>query len=551
MLTRLSISNYAIIDELEVQFENGFNIITGETGAGKSILVGALNLVLGERADSGVLYHKEKKCIVEARFMVEGNAHLKHFFADNDLDEENEVVLRREISATGKSRSFINDTPANLGQLRALSKLLVDLHQQFDTLDLDKDEFQREVIDAFAGNKDELMKLQVSYAEYAAGRKTLNNLLAQQEAAGKEFDYNRFQLDELEKYSFVENEIEQLEVELKLLSNADHISQQLDAVVYALEDAEQPVLGQLKSVQQKVQNLAVMVSEMDGLARRISESIIELKDTSQEINHIRHKIQSNPGRMAEVEERLSAGFKLLRKHNVASTSELLQIQKAITEKLESVTNLESEMADLEKQQAKAFAKALRLAENISKKRKAQLAPFAQKVNALLKQVGMPNAALMVELENKALAENGIDRISFLFDANKSGHAEPIGKVASGGELSRLMLCIKSLVAQQLALPTLIFDEIDSGISGEAAKQVSEIMLRLSGNHQLISITHQPQIAARAGTHYFVFKETRNNRVVTGIKALSPAERVVAIAKMLGGEKPSAIALENAREMINQ
>ncbi|MCC6257232.1 MAG: DNA repair protein RecN, partial [Chitinophagaceae bacterium] len=290
---------------------------------------------------------------------------------------------------------------------------------------------------------------------------------------------------------------------------------------------------------------------MEELAKRIAESLVELRDASQEINRMQQGIRSDPQRMQEVEERISAGFKLLRKHNVSSTNELLNIQQDLRVKLESVSNMESTIGDLERKESRAYANALRIAENMSEKRKEQMAPFTKKVNGLLKQVGMPNAELHIELAKRELAQEGIDAIMFLFDANKSGKAEPVGKVASGGELSRLMLCIKSLVAAKLELPTLIFDEIDSGISGEAAKQVGRIMQDLATHHQLISITHQPQIAAKAGAHYFVFKETRNNRVVAGIKILNTEERVLAIAQMLGGEKPSAIALENAREMINR
>lgn len=551
MLKKLSISNYAIIDELEVQFEKSLNIITGETGAGKSILVGALNLVLGARADSSVLNRLDKKCVVEALFIFRENEKIRNFLLDNDLDSESELVLRREVSAAGKSRSFINDTPVNLGQLRSLSILLVDLHQQFDTLELNSDDFQLAVIDSYAANETQLKKLALYFLEYETIRKERVLLKIQQEAAQKEFDYNRFLLDELEKISLSEGELEHLEEELKLLSNAETISRQLQAVVYEMEDSESPLLVQLKSIQQRLQNLSQLVPGMEELARRISESLVELRDASQELNRIQQGIRADPQRMETIEDRVSAGFKLLRKHNATNTGDLLKIQQELSEKLLSVSNMESKMGDLEKLESLAHANALHLAEGISEKRKAQLAPFTKKVNTLLKQVGMPNAELHIELEKKELSPEGIDAIMFLFDANKSGRAEPVGKVASGGELSRLMLCIKSLVAAKLELPTLIFDEIDSGISGEAAKQVGRIMQDLATHHQLISITHQPQIAAKAVAHYFVFKETRNNRVVAGIKILNTEERVLAIAQMLGGEEPSAIALENAREMINR
>lgn len=549
MLQKLSISNYAIIDDLTVHFEKGLNIITGETGAGKSILMGALNLVLGARADNSVLHHKEKKCFVEALFKVGKNQRIHNFLQENDLDTDTEIVLRREITSNGKSRSFINDTPANLSQIRTLSAWLVDLHQQFDTLELDDDGFQRSVIDAFAGNEQLLKQLHDEFIVFETLRRELEKLISEQEAAEKELDYNQFLFDELEKMSFRENEIELLEEEMKMLSNAESISQQLAAVSYELEESEQPVLSQLKVIQNKLQALTALVPGMDILAQRLNASLIELKDIASEINTVNSHINADPKRLEQIDERISAGFKLMRKHNVSQTNELIAIQHDLSGKLERISKMDNQIAEFEKAKEAAYKKAIATADKISSNRKKQLHPFSDQVNNLLKQVGMPNAALIVDLKAKTLAADGTDAISFLFDANKSGRPEPIGKVASGGELSRLMLSIKSLVAKKLELPTLIFDEIDSGISGEAARQVGQIMYDLSKGHQLIAITHQPQIAARAGTHYFVYKEIRNDRVTTGIRVLDSDERILAIAKMLGGEKPSAVTLENAREMI--
>ena len=549
MLQKLSISNYAIIDELTVHFEKGLNIITGETGAGKSILMGALSLVLGSRADSSVLHNKEKKCFVEALFRIGKNQRIHNFLQENDLDGDTEVVLRREINPNGKSRSFINDTPANLLQVRTLSAWLVDLHQQFDSLELDNDDFQRSVIDAFAGNEILLKQLRDDFTAYETVRRELAKILADQETARKELDYNQFLFDELDKFSFKENEIESLEEEMKMLSNSELISQQLHAAGYELEDGEQPILSQLKAIQNKLQGLASLVPGMDALVQRLNGNIIELKDITSEIQEIGSRINADPRRLQEIDERVSAGFKLLRKHNVSQTNELIAIQHELAGKLEKIANMDGHISELEQAKQSAFKKAMATADKISANRKKQIRPFSEQVNALLKQVGMPNAALIVDMKPKELSADGTDAINFLFDANKSGRPEPIGKVASGGELSRLMMSIKSLVAKKLELPTLIFDEIDSGISGEAARQAGQIMHDLSIGHQLIAITHQPQIAARAGTHYFVYKEIRNDRVSTGIRVLDADERILAIAKMLGGEKPSAVTLENAREMI--
>ncbi|CAN5833612.1 DNA repair protein RecN [soil metagenome] len=549
MLQKLHIQNYAIIDDLQINFSGNLNIITGETGAGKSILMGALSLILGERADSSVLQQQNKKCIVEGTFLVKQSRQVKDFFAANDLDNESEILIRREITANGKSRGFINDTPVNLSQLRALSGLLVDLHQQFDTLDLGTENFQRDVLDAFSGNAEFLQKLKEQFTTYSILKKELEALQVQQSNANKELAYNTFLFEELEILSLKENELEVLDAELKLLSNSENIKQQLGSIYYELKDADQPLVQQLKALQNKLASLQEYHSAIDSLVQRLSSAVIEIKDVADELEGIDGGINFDPQRIELINERISTGYKLLKKHGVQDTNQLLAIQEQLQMKLDAVLNIAESIERLEIQTKKLYDDCFATAKKISSNRSAQVKLFADKVNNLLAQVGMPNAIMKVQLNVTTLSVHGIDDIVFLFDANKSNRFEPIGKVASGGELSRLMLSIKSLVARKLELPTLIFDEIDTGISGEAARQVGIIMKDLSAAHQLLAITHQPQIAAKASAHYFVYKEIRGDKIVTSIRLLNNDERITAIAKMLSGEKPTAAALENAKEMV--
>ena len=549
MLQKLHIQNYAIIEDLTIDFSDGLNIITGETGAGKSILMGALNLILGQRADSSVLQDTNKKCTVEGYFNVEDHKDIQSFLEQHELDLSPEVLVRREIGANGKSRSFVNDTPVNLSQLKQLAVLLVDLHQQFDTLDLGEEAFQREVVDALADNHLFLKELQGAFNSYSTQKKDLEALQLQQTNANKELDYNKFLLDELSELSLKENELEDLDAELKLLSNAESIKQQLAAAYVELKEGEQPLLQQLQQIQHKINGLQSYHPDITGLHDRLKSAVIELQDVADELERIDENISYDAQRIQIVNDRLSAGYKLLKKHTVNSTAELLHIQNGLEEKLMAVFNISASLDQGEKALEEALRTCMNLAHKISTNRKAQTESFAKNVNSLLEKVGMPNARLKVQIGETSLTASGIDEISFLFDANKSNRFEPLHKVASGGELSRLMLSVKSLVAKKLQLPTLIFDEIDTGISGEAAKQVGIIMKELSAAHQLISITHQPQIAAKAAAHFFVYKQELSNKVVTNIKRLDEAARINAIAQMLSGEKPTAAALENAKEMV--
>lgn len=551
MLQKLQIQNYAIIDELTIDFSARLNIITGETGAGKSILMGALSLILGERADSSALLNRDKKCIIEGVFATDGRNDIRRFMEEHDLDAGEEMFIRREIAGNGKSRAFVNDTPVNLEQLRILSSLLVDLHQQFDTLALGDTDFQRAVLDALAGNAMLLGAYQQCFRQWQEANEQLRQLREQKEQFSSQYDYHTFLHDELEEASFKEGELEQLDNELKLLGNAEGIKTALSGVSYQLNEGEQPLVQELKRLVHQLQPFASYHPALGGLLQRLQSVQIELSDIAGELEHVNEGVQFDPKRIEEVSERIATGYRLLKKHGVADTAGLLFIQQQLSDKLLAVLNIDDAIAAAEKLVATSFAAAQEKAVQLTTKRKKQVKPLEEKVNTLLQQVGMPNARLKVELQTQPvlLQESGADKIDFLFDANKSNRFEPIRKVASGGELSRLMLCIKSLVAQSLDLPTLIFDEIDSGISGEAARQVGIIMKGLAQQRQVISITHQPQIAGKADAHFFVYKDVKGTAVRTNIRLLTQEERIAAIARMLGGEKPTAAALENAREMI--
>lgn len=550
MLQKLRILNYAIIDELTISFSQKLNIITGETGAGKSILMGALDLVLGKRADTAILKDKEKKCIVEATFAVKNNEAIHQFFIDNDLDNEPEILIRREIGANGKSRSFVNDTPVNLSQLKELTANLVDLHRQFDTQEIGSENFQREVMDALADNAALLAQLKIVFAKYSAVKNELEALRLQQTNADKEADYNKFLLEEFTDINLKENELEVLDSEIKLLSNAENIKMQLGSVYGFLSGGEEPVVQNLKSFSQKLSSLKEYHPAIEELQKRLISAQLEIQDVADELEKIDDEIVYDAERINIVNERLSAGYKLLKKHGVAATTQLLEIQETLQQKLDAVFNILNAIEKAEKESKKLFDEATIIATKINANRITQVKPFTQKVNDLLTQVGMPNAQIKVAINAAILSANGSDEINFLFDANKTNRFEPLHKVASGGELSRLMLSVKSLVAKKLQLPVLIFDEIDTGISGEAAKQVGIIMKELSGSHQLIAITHQPQIAAKANAHYFVYKSIVKDTIQTSVRLLNEDERIVAIAQMLSGEKPTAAALENAKEMMN-
>ncbi len=549
MLKRLHIRNYALIDELEIKFSNHLTIITGETGAGKSILLGALGLVMGERADSKVFYNDTQKCIVEAFFEV-GAYDLKPFFEENELDYDHEVVIRRELSPAGKSRAFVNDTPVNNQVLQRLTESLIDLHQQFDLLDIHNVNFQLRMIDALADNSALLKEYQTGYKTYSTDRKRLAELISRSENGSKEMEFLRFQLDELLLAAPVAGEQVTLESELSRLSNAEEIKRAYNMAYSYIAEAEQNITGQLQEIARNLAPTRKLTPELSSMSERLDSLIVDLQEIAKDFDRISESTEHDPERINEVQERLNVLYKLQKKHGVASVPELLQIQENLAAQTAGFTDLGGEIARLE-QALEAQEKQLRsLATTLSQRRRSIPAAFEEKVHGMLHQLSMPHARIRVDIADLSnLSPTGTDDVQFLFASNIGSRFLPIKDVASGGELSRLTLCTKSLVADAIPLPTLVFDEIDSGISGDVSLKMGLILKELSARHQVVSITHTPQIAARADAHYFVYKKVADNRTITNIRLLEPEDRVRSIAVMLSGNPPSESAMATARELV--
>ena len=549
MLSKLEIHNYILIDQLSIDLSNQLSVITGETGAGKSIIMGALGLILGDRADSTVCRDASKKCFIEGTFLLNNKQTYQAFFTEHELDLTDEVIIRREINAQGKSRAFINDTPINLNELKQLTSQLVDLHQQFDTLTLGDTDFQRTVIDALAGVQKDLAHYQSVFHLWKDHQKQLAELISRRDEFEKTESYKKHLLEELTALQLKENELENLEQELKFLENAVSIKAQIDQSIQVLESADNPIVQQLKQIANNLDSIVKWQPEFAELLDRLKAAQIELADVANELSSWQDKIDFDDKKMVLIQDRLSEGYSLQKKHKVQSTNELISIQQQLELDLTAVLSLDEEINQLTKQVKSDEKQVVELANTLTQKRNKETAPFTKNVNQLLHQVGMPNAKIKVTIDEVAYNAYGKDKIDFLFDANNTQKLEPIKKVASGGELSRLMLCIKSLVAKSIDLPTMIFDEIDTGISGEPAKQVGLLLQGLGQARQVLCITHQPQIAAKGHAHLFVYKEQKGTSTNTFLRALSANERVQHIALMIGGDPPSKSALENAKELL--
>ncbi|MGZ3872182.1 MAG: DNA repair protein RecN [Mucilaginibacter sp.] len=558
MLQKLSISNYALIDNLEISFDSGLNILTGETGAGKSIILGALSLILGQRAESRYFFNQQKKCVIEGTFKI-GAFQLKQFFEDNDLDYEGETVLRREISADGKSRAFVNDTPVNLNALKALGEKLIDIHSQHATQEINDPGFQLLVVDAVAKHDELLNDYRSKFKLYKKSSAKLQQLITESDKAKADLDYYQFQFDELEKAGLAADEQEQLEQELYSLNNAGEIKSNLAGAFYLMEDGEASAIIQLREAGHQLLSLEKFNPLIAELHQRLNSAVIELKDIAAEIGNIEQRTHTNEARAEEVNTRLSLIYNLQKKHRVTSNSELLQLQDELSNKIQQAVFGDEAIEKLKTQLEIDKKELEQLAAQLSANRK-KVAPVIEKqVLQALSEMGMLNSNLKIALspspENNTLrsggilGENGIDEAHFLFNANKGHALAEMSKVASGGELSRLMLAIKSLIAQNTALPTIIFDEIDTGVSGEVANKVGQVMEKLAGNLQVITITHLPQIASKGQSHYFVYKDDSAAITYTRIKQLSDEERILEIAKMLSGDKPGESALQNARDLL--
>lgn len=550
MLLQLSINNYAIIDRLIIRPDKHLNIVTGETGAGKSIILGALSLILGERADTSVLINKEAKSIVEATFDVKENDAFKKALKDAELDEEEQCIIRREINSAGKSRAFVNDTPVTLSVLNKLTALLVDLHQQFDNHAIEDDLFQLSVVDVLAQNSGIKEQYQIVYKQYQQVSQELNAKKNQQAQWQKDADYKQFLYDELEQINFLPNEIEDTEIQLKQLSSAEKIIGILQQARFVLDEGELPLANEIRRQAQQLQSIADVFPEAQSLFERLNSIYAEAKDIASELENAEGKISLNPEQMARLEERMDAGIKLQKKHAVQSTNELIEIFETLGEELKATLNLHEEIEGLEKKKIELNESLQKMGSQLSASRQKIAPKIADQITTLLAEVGMPNAQFKIDISNLAKPNiNGLDEISFQLDANRSGHFQPVYKAASGGEMSRIALCIKSLIARAIHLPTLIFDEVDTGISGEAARKVGALLKDLAQYHQVICITHQPQVAAKGSTHFYVFKEQgKDGKINTQIRVLEPEEKIIAIAKMIGGEQPSEAAMNNAREL---
>ena len=550
MLTGLSIKNYALIDQLQVNFNDGFTIITGETGAGKSILLGGLSLILGKRADLSSLRDTEKKCIIEATFDI-SNYNLKSLFIAEDLDYEAQTIIRREILPSGKSRAFVNDSPVKLNSLQLLGEKLIDIHSQHETLQLTDDNFQFQVIDALAETSENL----VTYKEYLKTYKSLQKELKQlqqfQSEAIKEHDYNSFLLNELVSANLKPDELAELEEEFEVLSNVESIQEKLESVNQLLSEEQIGVLTNLREVKNTMQKLALISANYKDLSERVNSALIELDDVATEVEGFQTELDVNPKRLEEVEGKLSAINNLMQKHIVQTIPELIDIREQLAQKVEATENVDKDILNKEKE-IKAVVKQLDSeAAIITKKRNEAIPKLITQLEDILSQLGMPNAQFKITLnKSEIFLFNGKDELDFLFSANKGGQFNTLKKAASGGELSRIMLAIKSILSKYIKLPSIIFDEIDTGVSGEISNKMAEIMSQMSQKMQVFSITHLPQIAAKGNTHFKVYKQDIDNVTTSNLVKLEYDERVVELAQMLGGAALSESAIAHAKQLLN-
>nr|WP_299485706.1 DNA repair protein RecN [uncultured Allomuricauda sp.] len=549
MLTNLSIRNYALIDDVNVTFSDGFTTITGETGAGKSILLGGLSLVLGKRADLSSLKNKEQKCIIEAEFEV-SMYKLNNFFDQYDLDYEEVTILRREILPSGKSRAFVNDSPVNLDILKQLGNQLIDVHSQHQTLQLTENDFQLKVVDALAGNAENLEKYSENLDQFKTASNELQELLDFQSNSAKEHDYNSFLLKELEDAFLKEGMQEELEVEYGQLSNVENILELLAQGHQLLNDERMGLLGRFSELKQTFQNLSEYGKEYEALNERIQSVVVEMDDVSNELENLKDGVEADPERLNVVNGRLQQLYDLQKKHQAATVEELIQIKTQLSHQVDTVANIESKIEEKEEAVAKIKHRLENCAAKIRKARNSVIPKLKQMLQDSLHSLGMPSATFNIELDpSNTFKLNGNDDLSFLFSANKGSDYGELKKVASGGELSRIMLTIKSILAKYEQLPTMMFDEIDTGVSGEISNRMGEIMQQMSATMQVFSITHLPQVASKGKQQFKVFKEESALGTTTRMKKLNEEERISELAEMLGGKTLSESALAHAKQLL--
>jgi DNA repair protein RecN (Recombination protein N) len=550
MLKSLSISNYALIDQLSMQPASGLSMITGETGAGKSIMLGAMGMLLGNRADTKVLLLEDRKCVVEAVFEI-GSYKLQEFFELQDLDFDSTCIIRREISPNGKSRTFINDTPVLLDTLKTLGERLVDVHSQHDTLQLASGAFQLGLIDAYSQSKNELEAYRIAFKTFKSTQKKRTELANRATELKKEADFNAFQLEELHVLVLRVGEQSELESSQQILENAEEIKLRINEILQLLQDDQLGVMNAIDQINQGMQQLSKLAYVFDPLRARFQSLMLELRDIEENLSDEENKVEVDFEKLDQTRDRLSKIYLLQKKHGLSSIEELMSLERELTDKAFEVQNLDEilETADLELVEAAKLLQSTGLA--LRKKRLNSTASFARELSQLLAGLGMENAKIEIEHHEVVAGILGLDELEILFSANKGTAPQALKKVASGGEFSRLLFAIKYLMADKMELPTLIFDEIDTGISGEVALKMVGMMLDISKKHQVICITHLPQVAGKGDVHYFVYKDNTAEKTISKIKLLNLEERIEELAKMISGVSPSASALESARDLVRR
>lgn len=548
MLTHLTIKNYALIKHLEFAPSANLNVVTGETGAGKSILLGAIGLLLGNRADSKTLWDENEKCVTEGIFEISQYG-LNDLFESENLDFQNQTIIRREVSPSGKSRAFINDTPVTLDVMRKLGSRLMDIHSQHETLELGNKLFQLNLVDSFAGNKELKETYSDCWKKYCNAQQAFDRLNTESIALKNEADFISFQLEELVKADLKEGELEKLESELKIQEHAEEIKTQFNSIIEQLGRSDYSVASSLSAIRTQLQTIAIYSNDYQNLYQRIESARLELTDILQEIEQAEENIEFEPLKAEQVRERVSLLYQLQHKHRLQDVSQLISLRDALQLKADKTINLDELLKQAKQEVIQTEKELSKAAKNLSQSRQKIFTPLTKQITLLLKELGIPNAVLSVDHSVITPGVRGIDTIELLFSANKGVSPQPLAQVASGGEFSRVMFSIKYVMAEKANLPTLILDEIDSGVSGEIAIQLGNRMKEIAKRHQIISISHLPQIAAKADAHFFVYKDNREARSMTAMKRLTKNERITEIAQMIGGANPSPLVLENAREMI--
>lgn len=548
MIKLLQIKNYALIQELEMSPSPNLNIITGETGAGKSIMLGAVGLLLGKRADTKVLLDENQKCIVEGIFDVSSYA-LQKTFEEEDLDYDIECVIRREISPAGKSRAFVNDTPTNLSALKAIGEKLMDVHSQHESLQLGNNTYQLNALDAFASHPELISSYTVSFLNYSQARKDLSKLESLASQSAEDADYKQFLLNELQEAQLDELNQEELENELEILENAEDIKLKLSQAIHMLDESEVAIIQQLNEAKSLINTVASFSKDLGELGNRLESTSIELADVSGEMQRVQDTVEHDPEKIQELKDRIDLLFRLQKKHSVLTVAKLIEIRNDLDKSLSQVANLDVDISKAKKELDKTEKNMLQHAEKLTESRKLFALNFADEIEKIIHQIGIDNGTIEIKINPIDPSTNGLDQVEMHFSANKGIKPQELKEVASGGEFSRLIFAVKYLIADKTAMPTIIFDEIDTGVSGEVAIQMIRMMKDMSKNHQVISISHLPQFAAGGDAHYYVYKDHSSDRSVSRIKRLADQDRITEIAKMIGGENPGASAVESAKELL--